>query len=178
MGLATAALGLGAGLLPLAAPEYGGSWIGWSLILAGSFELIAGLVKGFERGRYGRLTAGAITLIAGLFFIANPLLELFPIASLIVAWLTARGALLFIASHMSLAPLRRVTTIAAIADIALAITLIFGLPAAVLVSSVFGPTPELVRNFGWVFAASFFVTGVSLVVEPFLRLRGTGSENI
>jgi uncharacterized membrane protein HdeD (DUF308 family) len=176
MGLATAAVGLGAGLLPLAAPAYGGDWIGWSLILAAVFELIAGAVKGFERERYGRMAAGAITFVAGLLFIANPLLELFPIVFLIVAWLVARGALLLVASYRSLNPFRRVTTFAAAADLVLATILVSGLPAASFVASVFGPTPELVRSFGWVFAASFFVTGVSLVVEPLLRLGKVNSS--
>lgn len=176
MGLATAAVGLGAGLLPLAAPAYGGDWIGWSLVLAALFEIIAGAIKGSERRRYGRIAAGAITLVAGLLFIANPLLELFPIVFLIVGWLTARGALLLVASRRSLKPLRHVTTLAAVADLVLAAILISGLPAAGFVASVFGPTPELVRSFGWVFAASFFVTGVSLVVEPLLRLGKAGPQ--
>ncbi len=170
MGLATAAVGLGAGLLPLAAPVYGGDWIGWSLVLAGAFEIIAGVVKGSERRRHGRMAAGVITLIAGVLFVANPLLELFPILFLIVAWLIARGGLLLIASGKSIKPLRHVTTLAAMADIVLAAVLVLALPAAGFVASVFGPTPELVRSFGWVFAASFFVTGVSLLVEPLLRL--------
>lgn len=170
MGLATAAVGLGAGLLPLAAPAYGGDWIGWSLVLAALFELIAGVIKGSERGRYGRMAAGAITLIAGLLFIANPLLELFPIVFLIVAWLVARGALLLVASFRSPQPFAGVTTLAAVADLVLAAILVSGLPAAGFVASVFGPTPALVRSFGWVFATSFFVTGVSLLIEPLLRL--------
>ena len=176
MGLATAAVGLGAGLLPLAAPAYGGHWIGWSLVLAAFFELAAGAVKGAERGRYGRMAAGAITFVAGLLFIANPLLELFPIVFLIVAWLVGRGALLLVSSYRSLRPFRAATAFAAGADLVLAAILVSGLPAAGFVASVFGPTPDLVRSFGWVFAASFFVTGVSLAFEPLVRLASAGSN--
>jgi uncharacterized membrane protein HdeD (DUF308 family) len=176
MGLATAAVGLGAGLLPLAAPAYGGHWIGWSLVLAAIFELVAGAVKRSERGRYGRMAAGAITLVAGLLFIANPLVELFPIVFIIVAWLVARGVLLLVASYRSRNPFRGMTALAAVGDLLLAAILVSGLPAAGFVASVFGPTPALVQSFGWVFAASFFVTGVSLAFEPLIRMGSAGSK--
>lgn len=170
IGLAMTIVGVGAGLLPLAAPEFGGAWIGWSLILAGTFEIFAGLIKGFDAARYARLTAGALTFATGLIFLVSPLLELFPILFLIVAWLVGRTAVFLAASYKSAAPVRIPMILTALADISLAVILIMGLPAAGFIASVFGPTQELVRSFGWIFAASFFVTGISLVLDPILEV--------
>ena len=57
--------------------------------------------------------------------------------------------------------------ISGLADLLLAIILIVGLPLAALVNGLFGPTPEIVSaHFAWIFAASFLVTGISLISEP------------
>ena len=175
-GAAIAALGFGAGLLPLAAPQMGAGWIGWTLVVAGALEVAAAGVSGFEKVRFGRAAAGAATLLAGVLLILNPVLELIPIALAIVAWIVARGAILLVGSYkcrhpISLVPIGAALAFGALADILLAAMLASALPAAVFISTVFGPTPELVQSFGWIFAATFFVTGVSLALEPHLRNR-------
>jgi len=169
LGAATILLGVGAALLPLTMPTSSGAIIGWLLLLAGTFEITAGVVRGYEMVRKGRIIAGSATAVAGLLFILNPLLELFPTLYLVIAWLLVRAVVLIVTGFPSDQPFRMAVAISGLADMLLASLLIVGLPLAGFVVSIFGPTPELVAHFAWIFAASFLVTGISLLLEPHLR---------
>jgi uncharacterized membrane protein HdeD (DUF308 family) len=169
LGIATLLLGIGAALLPLVQPTGGGSVVGWLLLLAGTFEITAGAVRGFQEIRKGRIAAGCVTALAGLLFILNPLLGLFPTLYLVIAWLLIRGAILLSVAYRSNRMFTMSVAISGLADMLLAVVLIVGLPLAALVVSLFGPTPELVAHFAWIFAASFLVTGLSLLSEPGFR---------
>lgn len=169
LGVATILLGLGAALLPLTMPASSGATIGWLLLLAGTFEITAGVVRGFEEVRTGRIAAGGVTAAAGVLFILNPLLELFPTLYLVIAWLLVRGIILLLVAYRSSRAVTMAVAISGLADMLLALVLIAGIPVAGFVVSVFGPTPELVAHFAWIFAASFVVTGISLLLEPYFR---------
>ncbi len=166
LGVATLLLGIGAAFLPLVQPWGSGSVIGWLLLLAGTFEITAGVIRGFQEVRKGRIAAGCVTAIAGLLFILNPLLGLFPTAYLVIAWLLIRGAILLSVAYRSSRMFTMSVAISGLCDLLLALVLIVGLPLAILVVNLFGPTPEVVAHFAWIFAASFLVTGVSLLSEP------------
>lgn len=168
LGAATLLLGIGAALLPMTQPTGSGSVVGWLLLLAGTFEITAGAVRGFQAIRKGRIAAGCVTALAGLLFIVNPLLGLFPTLYLVIAWLLIRGAILLSVAYRSNLLFTMSVAISGLADMLLAVILIVGLPLAALVVNLFGPTPELVAHFAWIFAASFLVTGLSLVSEPSL----------
>jgi uncharacterized membrane protein HdeD (DUF308 family) len=169
LGVGTILLGVGAALLPLTMPNSTGAIIGWLLLLAGTFEITAGVVRGFEEVRIGRIGAGGVTALAGLLFILNPLLELFPTLYLVIAWLLVRGVILLSVAFRSSRAVTMAVAISGLADMLLALVLIAGIPVAGFVVSVFGPTPELVAHFAWIFAASFVVTGLSLLLEPYFR---------
>ena len=169
IGAATILLGIGAAMLPIARPASGGAVIGWLLLLAGTFELTGALVRGFEEVRAARVAAGSITGLTGLLLILNPLMDLFPTLYLVIAWLLIRGLVLLGVGYRSNRQMRAFIGISGLADLLLAAILIVGLPIAGFVVSVFGPTPELVAHFAWIFAASFLVTGLSLLLEPGLR---------
>lgn len=169
LGVATILLGIGAALLPLVRPTGSGAVAGWLLLLAGTFEITSGIVRGFEEVKKGRIAAGAVTALAGLLFILNPYLELFPTLYLVIAWLFARGAILLSVAWRSSRLFTMSVAISGLGDMLLAVVLIVGLPVAAFVVSVFGPTPELLAHFAWIFAASFLVTGISLISEPSLR---------
>lgn len=169
LGVATLILGFGAAMLPLTMPTSSGATIGWLLLLAGTFEITAGAIRGFEEVRRGRVAAGGVTALAGLLFILNPYLELFPTLYLVIAWLFVRGAILLSVAYRSNRMFTMSVAISGLADMLLAVILIVGMPVAAFVVSMFGPTPELVAHFAWIFAASFIVTAVSLLLEPRLR---------
>lgn len=169
IGVATLLLGIGAAMLPIARPDAGAAVIGWLMLLAGTFEITAGMIRGFEEVRTGRLLAGAITALAGALLILNPYVELFPTLYLVIAWLLVRGLILLAVGYRSEAAFRMSIGVSGLGDLLLAVVLVLGLPVAAFVVSVFGPTPELVAHFAWIFAASFLVTGVSLLAEPALR---------
>ena len=166
LGLATLLLGIGAALLPTVNPTADSAVIGWLMLLAGTFEATAGLVRGFEEVRTGRVSAAAVTAIAGLLLILNPYLDLFPTLYLVIGWLLLRGLILLSVTYRSDRASTMAVAVSGLADMLLALVLIIGLPIAAFVVSVFGPTPELVAHFAWIFAASFLVTGVSLLLEP------------
>ena len=48
-------------------------------------------------------------------------------------------------------------------DFLLAVMLLAGLPVALIVAGLFGPTSEIVDTFSWILAASFVATGAFLI---------------
>lgn len=162
-GIATLLLGAAAALLPFIKQVSMSDGIGWLLLLAGLIEMGAGAALHRARARVPRLVAGAVTALAGLVFILSPEAGLITLSHLVIAWLLARGLVLLLAVRPARGVLRRWIVAGGMTDILLAVVLFAGLPVARLVGSLLGPTPELVASFAWIFAASFLVTGASLL---------------
>ena len=153
-------LGAGAALLPV---EKGISSdvLGTLLVAGGLVELIAGSLR--RQVRELAMTAGAITVLAGLLFVINPETRFFPTVFPIVGWLILRALILAFASRYASGRVRTWMGISAGLDLLLAALLIAGLSVATLVVSLFGPTPQLIASFAWILAASFVVNGIMLL---------------
>lgn len=160
-GLSIIALGVASALLP-AANGLPSATIGLLLIAAGAIEIFAGtLRKGVQRFA---ISAGAVTVLAGLLFLSNPSTHFLPTLWPIIGWLLFRGLLLILKSRTSVGTIRLWTGLSAGMDLLLAVLLVAGLSIATLVVGIFGPTPPLIASFSWVLAASFVVTG-NLLIE-------------
>lgn len=171
-GVATAALGLGAALLPLI--EAHGIFVGWLLLAAGTIELIAASGRRPDEARETMRSAGAVTLAAGLAFLLDQAIGLYSVIYVVMVWLLARGAVMTLAAMRARGAACRWALFGAAADLALGLILLIGLPIAALVAQLFGPTPELVSRFAFILAVSFLVTGFS---EIALARRGFGGED-
>lgn len=159
-GLAIIALGAGAALLP-AEKGISSDMIGGLLIAAGLIEIVAGSLR--HQVRELAMTAGGVTVLAGLLFIINPETQFFPTVTPIIGWLLLRSLILGLKSASSRGSIRTWTALSAGMDLLLAVLLIAGLSIAAVVVSVFGPTPPLIASFSWVLAASFVVSGLMLL---------------
>jgi hypothetical protein len=159
-GLAIILLGIGAALLP-ARERISSDLIAALLIAAGMIEAIAGSLR--REARLLAIAAGCVTGLAGLLLILNPTTHFFPNATLVVAWLFIRGAILALAIRLTDGTVRVWTAISAGVDLLLALLLVAGLSIATVVISLFGPTAPLVASFAWFLAASFIANGVLLL---------------
>ena len=153
-------LSAGAALLPVAegAP---GTLIGALLMVAGLLETGAALMR--KDGRPLALVVGGVTVLAGLLFLINRTTQFFPMINLVAGWLLLRSVALLIAALRADASVKTWLGISAATDFLLGLLLVAGLSIAGLVVSVFGPTPQLIASFSWVFALSFIVTGALLL---------------
>ncbi len=135
--------------------------IGGLLIAAGLIELVAGSLR--RGARPFAMAAGAVTALAGLLFIINPVTHFFPTVTPVIAWLLLRSVILAAACTESQGSVRTWTALSAGMDFLLAVLLIAGLSISTIGISIFGPTRELVATFAWVLAASFIVNGLMLL---------------
>ena len=161
-GIAIMVLGAGALLLPAADGLRGSAAIGILLIAAGAIEMFAGTLR--QVVHKFAIAAGAVTALAGLFFLIRPTTQFFPQVTPVILWLAVRSLILFWASRHTGGSVRTWTGLSAGMDLLLAILLLLGLSIATLVVSIFGPTQPLVASFAWVLTASFVVTG-NLLLE-------------
>ncbi len=159
-GIAIILLGAGAALLP-AEKGISSDVLGALLVAAGLVEVVAGSLR--RQVRELAMTAGAITVVAGLLFVINPETKFFPTVFPVVAWLILRALILGFASRYAAGNVRNWMGISAGLDLLLAALLIAGLSIAALVVSLFGPTPQLIASFAWILAASFVVNGIMLL---------------
>ena len=160
-GLAIIALGVAAALLP-AAHGLPAATIGLLLIAAGGIEIFAGTLR--KVVHLFAVSAGIVTVLAGLLFLASPATHFLPTVWPIVGWLVLRGLILLWKSRMTGGTVRVWTRLSAAMDLLLAVLLVAGLSMAALVVGIFGPTAPLIASFSWVLAASFVVTG-NLLLE-------------
>lgn len=154
-------LSAGAALMPVADLRRGSVVVGMLLAAAGIVEAFAGFFR--HEVRALAMSAGAVTALAGLYFVLNPTAFFFPLLHVIIAWLVLRSVILLFASRGSHGSVRKWMSLSAAMDVLLAILLLAGLSIATLVVTVFGPTPPLVATFAWVLTASFVVTGLLLI---------------
>lgn len=154
-------LSAGAALLPLVGPRQSAFVIGTMLVIAGVAELLAGAQRRVTRGLV--MAAGALTILAGLLFAAEPATRLLPALYIVTGWLMVRAIIFFMAASGEQGRARRWTLVSAVADAALAALLAVGISIATFVVALFGATPPLVASFAWVLALSFISTGLMLL---------------
>lgn len=147
-----------------------GGVVGWLLLIAGLAEVAfaAGVID--RKLRTTAFTAGSLTAAAGLVFVFNAVASYFPVANVVMLWLALRG--IWIVGRSL--PWRTRAELAWLAstgltDLLLALMLVAGLPVAVLVVTLFGPTPEIVARFSLILATSFLVTGISQAALALLQ---------
>lgn len=154
-------LAVGALLLPLQRELPGRLVVGWLLIAAGAIELAA--VRGRRRHLKSAALAAVATLLAGVRLAADPGANFFAVMNMVILWLVVRGAALLYSAARTRPPLGTWIGLAAATDLLLALGLLAGLPVALLIYGLFGPTPQIVATFAWVFGASFIATGALLL---------------
>lgn len=154
-------LSAGSALLPLVGGGASAAVVGGLLVVAGLVEAYAGTLHRQARGE--ATFAGAVTILAGLLFIFNPVGHFGPTALIVTGWLVIRSVILFLAGRHSGGSVRMWTWLSAAMDLALAVVLFMGISISSLVVSLFGPTEPIVAGFAWIFALSFVVTGAMLL---------------
>ena len=154
-------LAAGAALLPIVNRESGSLVAGAMLIGAGLVEIYAGRLR--HEVRVLAMLAGAVTTLAGLLFLFNPVTHFFPTVTIVTGWLLVRSVILLFTSLRAHGSVRMWISLSAAMDFFLAAVLLVGLSISTLVIALFGPTPTLVASFAWVFALSFVVTGTLLL---------------
>ncbi len=160
-GLLIMLLAVGALLLPLQPSVPGRLVVGWLLIAAGSIELATSFIR--RRHRKSVALAAAATVLVGIRLAADPSANFFAMLNMVILWLVVRGAALLFSAARTDRPLKTWISLAAATDLLLALGLLAGLPVALLVYGLFGPTPQIVATFAWVFGASFIATGALLL---------------
>ena len=154
-------LALGAALLPMEHGLPGRLIVGLLLIAAGIVESIAAMARRIHKP--SAAIAGIATVLAGLRLSLDPSAGFFPVLNMVILWLIVRTAALGFAANRSKPPLRRWFRIVATVDFLLAVMLLAGLPIALIVAGLFGPTSEIDATFAWVLAISFVANGAFLI---------------
>lgn len=128
------------------------------LVAAGIVEFWAGS----QRRQVTNLAraAGAVTILAGLLCLINPVAHLARMVNLIIGWLILRSIILFVTARQTGGSVRTWTILSAATDFALAAILTAGLSISTVIVLLFGPTPQLVASFAWVLALSFVLNGL------------------
>ena len=160
-GVSIILLSAGAALLPSFDRLAGNKLVGWLLLAAGLVEIAAATQR--HENRFLAMLAGAATTLAGLLFLLNPVAHFLPTISIVTAWLLVRSVILAITSRRAHGSVRIWLGISAGTDFALGLLLLAGLSIATLIVMLFGPTPQLVASFAWVFAVSFVVSGMLML---------------
>lgn len=160
-GIAVILLAFGALLLPLAAHLSPRIVIGWMLLGAGILELVAASLRWAHRP--SAVIAGGATLLAGLRLLFDPGAGFFEVLNLFILLQVVRAAALAFAAFRARDTIGAWLAFAAGTDFLLAIALLAGLPIAILVVGLFGPTRPISATFAWVIALSFIATGALLL---------------
>jgi len=160
-GLLIILLALGAALLPLERGLPGRLVVGWLLLVGGLIELLAAYARRIHQPV--AFLAGGATVLAGLRLVLDPDAGFFPVLNLVILWLIVRSAALTFAAARCKDPLQSYFILSAATDFLLAVLLLAGLPIALIVAGLFGPTSEIIATFAWVLAISFVATGILLV---------------
>ena len=134
-GLAIIALGVVSALSP-AANGLPSSTIGLLLIAAGIIEIFAGTLR--KVVHVFAVSAGMVTVLAGLLFLFNPSTHFLPTVWPIIGWLVVRGLILLWKSRSTGGTVRLWTRLSAGMDLLLAVLLVAGLSIATLIVGIFG----------------------------------------
>ncbi|NUT01540.1 MAG: hypothetical protein HOP96_11245 [Sphingomonas sp.] len=160
-GILIVLLALGAALLPLERGLEGRLVVGTLLFVAGIIELLAAMARRIHKP--SALLAGAATVLAGLRLAFDSGAGFFEVLNLVILWLVVRTAALAFAASRCRPPLRNWFLLAAATDFLLAVLLLAGLPIALVVAGLFGPTSAIVATFAWILAISFVANGAMLI---------------
>lgn len=151
----------GAALLPVLDRVGGTVAVGALLVVAGLVEIYAGTMR--HETKMLAMLAGAVTTLAGLLFLINPLPDFFPKVTVVTGWLLVRSVILLVTAWRAHGSVRMWLGVSAAIDFLLGMVLLIGLSIATLVVTLFGATPTLVASFAWVLALSFVFTGLMLL---------------
>jgi uncharacterized membrane protein HdeD (DUF308 family) len=154
-------LAIAAALLPLEDKMPGRLIVGTLLLAGGVIEFGAAMARRIHRP--SAAIAGSATVLAGLRLVLDPGAGFFPVLNMVILWLVVRAAALAFAASRSHAPLQGWFFITATTDFLLAVMLLAGLPIALIVAGLFGPTSEIIATFSWILAVSFVATGAFLI---------------
>lgn len=156
-------------LLPLAEELSARQVIGAMLISGGILELAAAAARWAHRPTSA--IAGAATLLAGARLEFDPNATFFEVLNLVILWLVVRTAALGLSAYWARDRLGAWIALAAGTDFLLAVALLAGLPIALVVVGLFGPTMQITATFAWVIGLSFIVNGVLLLATAALERR-------
>lgn len=141
-------------------------WVGGMLVAGGVAELAVGWsARNSVVGKVA-LGSGAMTVLAGLIFMAVDRMGLAQLMLLTIIWLVLRGlislglALRWRASNAA----RALLLVRGATDLALGLALIVGLSVMQIAMLIFGSTPAMATGFLVIVAISFGIAGVGLVV--------------
>jgi len=157
-GLVIIALAAGAALLPILWGSAGSTVVGAMLVAAGIVEFLAGAQR--RQVKALASAAGAVTVLAGILFLFNPVAHLARFVNLIIGWLVLRSIILAITARETGGSVRTWTILSAGTDFALAAILTAGLSIGTVIVLLFGATPQLVASFAWALALSFVLNGL------------------
>ena len=141
-------------------------WVGGMLVAGGLAELAVGW--GARNSVVGRvaLGSGAMTVLAGLIFMAAVRMGLAQLTVLTIIWLLLRGlislglALRWRASNAA----RALLLVRGATDSALGLALLVGLSVLQIAMLVFGSAPAMATGFLVIIAISFGIAGAGLIV--------------
>ncbi|HEU5481671.1 MAG TPA: DUF308 domain-containing protein [Sphingomicrobium sp.] len=149
-----------------------GGVVGWLLFLSGIAEFAFGAKRSSDAIRVAVFGSALMTMLAGLFFITNPLAGYFPVSNIVTVWLLLRGAwVLAMAARVNNKELGFWLGFDGATDIVFGLALLVGLSVATLVVTLFGPTPIIVAKFAFILAASFAITGISQIAIGLIQRR-------
>lgn len=154
-------LAVAAALLPLEDEMPGRLVVGTLLLIGGAIEFAAAMAR--RSHRPSAAIAGAATVLAGFRLVVDPSAGFFPVLNMVILWLVVRAAALAFAASRSSNPLQSWFVVTAATDFLLAVMLLAGLPIALIVAGLFGPTSEIIATFSWILAISFVATGAFLI---------------
>ena len=160
-GIAIILLSAGAAVLPFIDRITGVRVIGGLMMAAGLVEMFAATLR--DQTKVLALLAGAVTTLAGVLFLLNPVTHFLSTISIVTVWLLVRALILGVTTLRAHGSVRRWIAISAATDLALGLLLLVGLSISTLLVTLFGPTPEMVASFAWILAVSFLITGMLLL---------------
>ena len=150
-----------AALLPTGNFESGAKIVGSLMIIVGLFEMLANALR--KRTNWAAITAGGISILAGVLIFAQPVTTFVSTVYVVIAWLAVRGLLLFLSAAETRGRARIFALVAAVVDLALGGIVWFGLNVSALVLALFGTTDRMIADFAWVLTLSFVNAGLLLV---------------
>jgi uncharacterized membrane protein HdeD (DUF308 family) len=152
------------------------SAVGWLLLAGGAAEVLLGW--GSRRSHLGSVTlaSGALTLIAGMFFVASGWTGLLPLANVVMIWLLLRGLVSLdvgLHSRNTLAANWEWLVTRGAVDLGLGAMLLMGIHITAVMLLLLGSTREIAAAFGLLLAASFAVAGMGLITIALAQRRWT-----
>jgi uncharacterized membrane protein HdeD (DUF308 family) len=140
-------------------------WVGGMLLAGGLAELAVGWPARHTVVGKVAFGSGAMTVVAGLFFIGAVGMGLPQLTVLTMVWLAVRGLISAVLAFnwRSSRPARTLLLVRGAADLALSIALVAGVSVAQIAFILFGGTPAMAIGFLVIVAVSFGIAGVGLV---------------